>query len=99
MPHITTCTRCGKGYEESSEEAANAPERLCHRCWAEDQEFRYADDDEPCCIRCDGTGTIVSCMDDICHGLGYCIHGGGESICPDCKGKGWIGPEDTPTVG
>jgi predicted nucleic acid-binding Zn-ribbon protein len=36
MPHITTCARCGKAYEETSEETANAPawcsERLCRKC-------------------------------------------------------------------
>ena len=33
MPHITTCTSCGKVYEEQSEEAANHPtERLCPEC-------------------------------------------------------------------
>jgi len=95
MPHITTCTKCGKGYEEHSEEAANAPERLCFSCWDENN-YRY--DDEPCCIRCDGEGVILTCVDDMCHGLGYCIHGYGESMWPDCKGKGWIGPEDHPTV-
>lgn len=38
MPHLTTCTRCGRPYEESSEERANEPawtgERLCHACHA-----------------------------------------------------------------
>ena len=33
MPHITTCTSCGKCYEEVSEELANAPERECIPCW------------------------------------------------------------------
>ena len=34
MPNITTCTRCGKAYEEGSEEAANAPDkRLCPKCF------------------------------------------------------------------
>ena len=36
MPHLTTCTTCGKLYEESSEEHANAPAwyapRLCPTC-------------------------------------------------------------------
>lgn len=30
---ITTCTNCGKGYYESSEEMANEPGRLCMACW------------------------------------------------------------------
>lgn len=33
MAHITTCTSCGKCYEEVSEELANAPERECVSCW------------------------------------------------------------------
>jgi len=36
----TTCTTCGKLYQESSEERANAPERECMDCWAE---RRYRD--------------------------------------------------------
>lgn len=32
MP-TTTCTTCGKLYEESSEELANAPKRDCMDCW------------------------------------------------------------------
>lgn len=35
MPHITTCTRCGSAYEESSEERAHEAERLCPPCHAE----------------------------------------------------------------
>lgn len=45
----------------------------------------YEDDDY--CYRCDNSGVIITCCDDICHGLGYCIHGDGEDICPDCKGE------------
>lgn len=33
MPHITTCTHCGRAYEEMSAEAANAPVRECSDCW------------------------------------------------------------------
>ena len=40
MPHITTCTHCGKAYEESSEETANAPgERLCSECFQSEKAF------------------------------------------------------------
>lgn len=45
----------------------------------------YCDDS---CLRCDGEGTIMVCIDDICHGLGYCIHGDGEIACPNCRGTG-----------
>lgn len=33
MSHITTCTTCGKCYEEFSEEAANMQTRECSACW------------------------------------------------------------------
>jgi hypothetical protein len=34
VTHITTCSRCGRAYEESSEESANAPRRFCGSCRA-----------------------------------------------------------------
>ena len=33
MSNITTCTECGKCYEEVSEESANQPKRECPECW------------------------------------------------------------------
>lgn len=30
---LTTCTRCGRVYEETSDETANDPGRLCMPCW------------------------------------------------------------------
>lgn len=30
---ITTCPKCGKCYEEQSEEEANSPSRECMDCW------------------------------------------------------------------
>ena len=39
------------------------------------------------CHRCDSTGMILVCPDDMCRGLGYCIHGDGEIVCPVCKGE------------
>jgi hypothetical protein len=35
MPHITTCSKCGRLYEEASEEASNNPDRLCLGCHRE----------------------------------------------------------------
>lgn len=35
--------------------------------------------------RCDGSGLYVVCIDDICRGLGECIHGDGMATCP-CGG-------------
>jgi len=44
IPHITTCTERGCGYEELSEETANNPkERLCYSCWEDKR--NYLDDD------------------------------------------------------
>jgi len=42
------------------------------------------------CGRCGGTGELLICCDDICHGLGECIHGDGMAVCPDCKGSGEV---------
>lgn len=41
------------------------------------------------CLRCHGDGWILICPDDLCHGAGYCIHGDGEMMCPECDGKGF----------
>ena len=46
------------------------------------------DDGPPVCQRCGGEGEIMVCIDDICHGLGECIHGDGYATCPNCKGSG-----------
>ena len=40
------------------------------------------------CHTCGGEGFILVCIDDLCHGVGYCIHGDGEDVCPDCHGDG-----------
>jgi hypothetical protein len=37
--------------------------------------------DEGCCDRCNGEGWILTCCDDMCHGVGYCIHGDGMEMC------------------
>ena len=29
-------------------------------------------------------GWIIVCLDDICRGQGWCIHGDGDAICPHC---------------
>lgn len=45
-------------------------------------------DDEPHeCPHCGGSGTLMECCDDLCHGQGYCIHGD-EQMCPVCEGSG-----------
>lgn len=55
----------------------------------------YYDDDDPenrHCFRCDDTGWILVCIDDLCHGSGEepgyrCIHGDGDIVCPACGGR------------
>jgi hypothetical protein len=41
----------------------------------------YPDDDDGYCDECGGEGWILTCIDDICHGVGYCIHGDGMEMC------------------
>jgi hypothetical protein len=46
MAHITTCTDCGKCYQEYSEEFANEPNRVCRACYKEREvfgPFKYGD--------------------------------------------------------
>ena len=47
-----------------------------------------ADLDDVSCPRCNGAGTIIICIDDICQNTGECIHGDGEIPCPLCHGNG-----------
>lgn len=47
-------------------------------------------DDEPYCQRCNGTGWICVCPDDMCRSGEpgeSCIHGDGDVLCPDCGGR------------
>jgi len=46
------------------------------------------------CTTCWGEGFIVTCCDDMCNGLGHCIHGDGEMTCPECDGEGEVNDED-----
>jgi hypothetical protein len=41
----------------------------------------YPDDDDGYCDECGGEGWILTCIDDMCHGAGYCIHGDGMEMC------------------
>lgn len=51
------------------------------------------------CPDCNGEGFIITCCDDMCNGIGRCIHGDGEEMCPTCDGEGEIDDEedDDPT--
>lgn len=46
------------------------------------------------CPECDGKGYIVTCCDDMCNGMDYCIHGDGEEPCLACGGEGSIDDGD-----
>lgn len=43
----TTCSDCGRDYEERSEAAAQAPDRLCSRCWQRHARKRLAENPLP----------------------------------------------------
>ena len=49
----------------------------------EDLEHDFYESHPDC--RCDGSGFYVTCIDDVCRGSGYCIHGDGMAVCP-CEG-------------
>ncbi len=40
------------------------------------------------CWQCGGTGTIITCCDDLCRASDHCMHGDGEEICDICHGDG-----------
>ncbi len=41
------------------------------------------------CPDCDGTGFVMDCCDDLCHGSGECIHGD-DQVCATCEGEGEV---------
>ena len=45
----------------------------------------YPDDG---CYHCGGAGFTVTCIDDICRGRGSCMHGDGDTACPNCNKDG-----------
>jgi len=78
--------------QEGTEKTETRGEALSRKIWTaplgaeilgEDGDDDF--DDLPC-GRCHGEGFLLVCVDDMCHGLGYCMHGDGEIVCPSCKG-------------
>lgn len=55
-------------------------------CLEEEQFALDYDDDDGYCDLCGGEGVIITCCDDMCNGIGHCIHSDGEEICPRCHG-------------
>lgn len=41
------------------------------------------------CPECGGSGEIIDCLDDMCHGQGFCVHGD-VRICMECHGEGEV---------
>jgi len=54
------------------------------------------EDDSGTCLRCDGSGSLLTCIDDICQACGECMHGDGETTCPECGGAGEISTAGRP---
>lgn len=80
-----TCARCDQPATVSN---------LCQACfdaeWENDHDDEYDGDG---CYLCGGAGFIITCIDDMCHGTGSCMHGDGEDDCPVCNQDGdkdWI---------
>ncbi len=42
------------------------------------------------CPECGGKGIVMDCFDDVCVGMGECIHGDGDEVCPVCHGEGEV---------
>lgn len=55
-----------------------------------ERDGNFYDDDEDAsdyCAECDDEGRRMICPDDMCRGVGECIHGDGYVICPRCNGE------------
>jgi hypothetical protein len=39
------------------------------------------------CWQCGGSGTVLDCCDDLCHGQDWCMHGR-NLTCKQCDGRG-----------
>ena len=60
MACVTTCTNCGGCYEESSEDSANDPNRLCMHCFDKASNHAY----ECKCSLCKKWHALVPEMED-----------------------------------
>lgn len=50
-----------------------------------DHSWDCDDGDGDGCYLCGGSGSIVTCIDDMCRNAGECMHGDGEAPCPNCQ--------------
>lgn len=66
-----------------------SPAKMVEKRPATPDDEHGCDYSEPqACWECGGRGWKITCIDDMCHGLDECIHGDGETTCPDCGGTG-----------
>lgn len=62
----------------------------------QEEDCYFSDEEIDCwtCQRCQGDGTIIVCMDDLCRAAGECFYRRGAcdgiAICPECKGIGLV---------
>lgn len=54
--------------------------------WKAREPQPWDDEDSDYCGECDNEGRVMLCPDDMCRGVGECIHDDGWMICPRCKG-------------
>jgi hypothetical protein len=59
-----------------------------HAVYSDDDGYDGDYRDPVTCWACGGEGFEIICCDDLCHGVGYCIHGDGERTCRECHGEG-----------
>ena len=46
------------------------------------------DDGYVTCDVCHGSGSVITCPDDMCATSDTCMHGDGEEVCSECGGEG-----------
>lgn len=52
------------------------------------EDYELDDDYDDACHNCDGEGQVMVCIDDMCVGMGDCMHGDGWVVCRACGGSG-----------
>lgn len=55
--------------------------------WPDDEDYEGEYLGHVICWKCGGEGSIVECVDDLCHGQDWCMHGDNR-MCSNCGGEG-----------